>query len=212
MSHERLIAELAADGTPVVPLPAPAIRAARWVLLALVAVAVGIAVRGLRDNWAMVLLDPSFVVTTVLVMTTGISATILTMQLAVPGAVTRPWLRWLPPGLLATWCVVLIVDMVVGVGDTGQPGWGTSCLWKTWGIGVGPGAVLVMMARSAAPLDWRWTSGMAALAALAFGVLGTEMICPLTSHAHILTWHFLPVALTSAAVFCVTPHGARRRA
>ena len=211
MSHERLIAELAADGAPVKPLAAPGVRAARWMVLAVVTVAVGISVRGLRDNWALVLIDPSFVVTTALVLGTGIAATVLTMQLAVPGAVTRPWLRWLPPGLLVAWSVVLILDMALGAGDTGQDGWGTSCLWKTWGIGVGPGAVLVMMARSAAPLDWRWTAGMASLAALAFGVLGTEMICPMTSHAHILTWHFLPVALSSAVAFGVAALWVRRQ-
>jgi hypothetical protein len=212
MSHERLIAELVADASPVTPLPAPRVRAARWILLAVVAVGAAVALRGLRDNWPMAIADPAFVVTTALVLAIGVSAAMLTMGLAVPGAVTRPWLRWIPPGLLLVWMTVLLIDAAIDGAQLTRGGWGSSCLWKTWGIGVGPAAVLLTMARSAAPLDWRWTAGMAAIAALAFGVLGTEMICPVTSHAHIFTWHFLPVALSSAAVFAVVGVWTRWRA
>lgn len=211
MSHERLIAELVADVSPVTPLPSPQVRAARWLLLAVVAVAVAVAVRGVRSNWQMVMADPAFVVTTVLMLATGVSAAMLTMALAVPGAVARPWLKWIPPSLLVAWIAVLLVDATLADVPVGRAGWGTSCMWKTWGIGIGPAAVLLTMARGAAPLDWRWTAGMAAIAALAFGVIGTDMICPLTSHAHILTWHFLPVALSSAAVFGVVALWTRWR-
>jgi len=37
------------------------------------------------------------------------------------------------------------------------------------------------------------------------------MICPMTSHAHILTWHFLPVALSSAVAFGVAALWVRRQ-
>jgi len=98
---------------------------------------------------------------------------------------------------------VLLVDIALSWGSLRPAGWGTSCLWKTWGIGIGPAAVLVWLAARAAPLDWRWTGGLAAFSALAFGVLGTELICPVTTPGHLFSWHFLPVSLTSAAVFLV---------
>ena len=75
------------------------------------------------------------------------------------------------------------------------------CMWKTYGIGVGPALIIILLARRAAPLDWRWTGGMAALSAMAFGVIGTELICPLTRHAHLFTWHYLPVAGMTLAAF-----------
>ncbi|MGE3343485.1 MAG: NrsF family protein [Vicinamibacterales bacterium] len=212
MSHERLIAELVADLTPVTPLPSPRVRAARWLLLSVAVVALAVAIRGVRSNWAMVVADPAFLVTTALMLATGVTASMLTMALAVPGALSRAWVRWIPPTLLVLWLAVLLADAALGGTPVGRAGWGTSCLWKTWGIGLGPAAVLLTMARGAAPLDWRWTAGMAAIASLAFGVIGTDMICPLTSHAHILAWHFLPVACSSAAVFAIVAVWTRWRA
>jgi len=210
MKHESLIVSLVSDAAPITPLPAPSARAARWLIVAIVAVVVGVMVKGLRQNWAMALSDSGFQLSTVLVLATGISAALTALALAVPGALRQTWLRWLPPGLFVAWGGVLAFDLLLVPGTVPAAGWATSCMWKTWGIAVGPAAVLLMMARAAAPLDWRWTGGMAALAALAFGVLGTEMICPLTGHAHILTWHFAPVVLTALATFAAVAVATRR--
>ncbi len=201
MSHELLIATLASEVRPVTPLRPPRVRAARWVLLALAATAVAVSAAGLRSNWSMAVADPGYVVTTVLVLATGIAASVVAMGLAVPGAIERAWVRWVPLGLLLLWGGVITLDLLTDGGPLRSAGGGISCLWKTWGIGVGPAAVLLLMARAAAPLDWRWTGSMAALAALAFGVLGTELICPATGQAHILVWHFLPVLVTTVAAF-----------
>lgn len=201
MSHESLIAKLASEAAPVTPLRPPRVRAARWVLLALAATATGVAAHGLRSNWAMAVADPSYVVTTVLVLATGVAAASVAMGLAVPGVIERTWVRWVPVVLLLSWSGVIVLDLLIDGGPLRPAGGGISCLWKTWGIGVGPAAVLLVMARAAAPLDWRWTGSMAALAALAFGALGTELICPATGPAHLLAWHFLPVLATTAVVF-----------
>lgn len=209
MSHESLIARLASEAAPVTPLSSPRARAARWVAIAVVAVAVGVAVRGLRRNWPMATSDPWFFVSAALILATGMSAALLAMTLAVPGGVQRYWVRWVPPVLLLAWGMVVGADYLLATGPS-RAGAGASCLWKTWGIAVGPAALLLSMARRAAPLDWRWTSSLAALAALAFGVLGTELICPVTGHAHIFTWHFLPVAATTLATFGVVAWWTRR--
>ncbi len=209
MSHESLIARLAAEAAPVEPLPAPQARATRWILLALAAVVVGVAVRGIRRNWQVAAADPWFLVTFALILATGLSAAVLAMALAVPGAVQRRWVRWVPFVLLAAWGTVLGVDALLSAGPS-RAGAGAGCLWKSWGIAVGPAAVLLGMAGRAAPLNWPWTAGMAALAAMAFGALGTEIICPITGHAHILAWHFLPVVVTSLATFGLVALWGRR--
>lgn len=210
MSHESLIARLASEASPVIPLKAPYVRASRWILIAIGVVAVAVMIKGLRHNWAAASCDPWFVVTTMLVLATGVSAAIVAMALSVPGIVQRAWTRWLPVGILLSWGAVLLVDIALTWGSVRPAGWGTSCMWKTWGIGIGPAAVLVWLAARAAPLDWRWTGGLAALSALAFGVLGTELICPVTTPSHLFTWHFLPVALTSAAAFSIAAFWTRR--
>lgn len=204
MSHESLIAQLARDVRPVTPLPSPVVRAARWMVVAVLAVAVGLVFRGLRTNWAVAVGDPAFLVTAVLILATGVVSAMQAMALSVPGLVSSRWIRWMPPVLLVLWGAVLVTQAAVAGVSLSAGHFGVSCLWKTYGIAVGPAVLLVWLARRAAPLDWRATGSLAALAALSFGVLGTELICPITGHGHLFTWHFLPVVAMTVAVFVVT--------
>jgi hypothetical protein len=210
MRHETLIAALARDVAPVAPLPSPTVRAARWIVVAVLAVAIGVVFRGLRTNWALVTGDPAFVVSVGLILATGVVSALVAMALSVPGLISAWWIRWTPIALLVMWGSVLVADVM----SSGTSLWptrsGAACLWKTYGIAAGPAAVLVWLAARAAPLDWRWTGTLAALAALSFGVLGTEFICPITGHNHLFTWHFLPVATMTAAAFIVASLFVRR--
>jgi hypothetical protein len=209
MSHERLIAQLARDVAPVTPLPSPAIRAARWMLLAVCVVAVGVVFRGLRANWMVAAGDPVFIITTGLILATGVTSTVLAMALSVPGVVTTTWVRWTPVLLLAMWGGVLVFEIVSTSTSLAGARFGVSCLWKTYSIAAVPAAALVWLARRAAPLDWRATGSLAALAALSFGVLGTELICPISGHVHLFSWHFVPVLVMAVVVFIATSLGHR---
>jgi len=213
MSHEDLIATLAAHATPVRPLPSPRVRMARWVMCALLAMGVGVAWRGLRSNWAAALSDPTFVVTNLLILVVAILAAWVAFRLAVPGALQTPAAKWVPVAALGAWGAILI-QQVAATGDFTSAVMTermvAACMWKTYGIAVGPALVIIALAMRAAPLDWRWTAGLAALSALAFGVLGTELICPITRAAHLFNWHFLPVALMTLATFVVAGYWTRR--
>ena len=213
MSHERLIATLASEATPVKPLPAPHIRMARWILLAIIAIGVAIAWRGLRSNIASALSDSTFIVTNLLILLVAISSAWLAMTMAVPGALRSALAKWIPIAGLGAWAAILI-QQIATTGDitsalmTEQVVAG--CMFKTYGIAIGPALAIILLAQRAAPLDWRWTAGLASLSALAFGVLGTELICPITSYAHLFNWHFLPVAMMAAVAFIAAAFLTRR--
>ena len=213
MSHERLIVTLASQATPVRPLPAPRVRMARWLLLAVVAVGLGIAWRGLRTNLAAAVSDPTFIVTNVLILLVALSSAWLALTLAVPGALRSPRLRWLPIAGLGAWAAILL-QQVATTGNLASALMTekvvAGCMFKTYGIAIGPALVIILLAQRAAPLDWRWTASLASLSALAFGVLGTELICPITGYAHLFNWHFAPVAVFTAAVFVAAGYFARR--
>ena len=130
-----------------------------------------------------------------------ILSALVALALSVPGMVSAWWVRWTPVTLLGMWGSVLLFEVLSSGTSLIPARAGAGCLWKTYGIAVGPAAVLVWLAGRAAPLDWRWTGSLAALAALSFGVLGTELICPITGHGHLFTWHFLPVATMTVAAF-----------
>lgn len=213
MTHERLIATLASQGTPVQPLPAPRVRTARWILCAGVAVGLGIAWRGVRTNVAAAFSDPTFIITNLLVLIVAVSSAWLALTLAVPGALRSPRMKWVPIAALGAWGALLIQQ----VATTGNIAAALTtehivagCMFKTYGIALGPALVIILLAQRAAPLDWRWTASLAALSALAFGVLGTELICPITGYAHLFNWHFLPVGVLTAAVFLAAGYWARR--
>jgi len=211
MSHETLIAQLARDVTPVTPLPAPQVRVVRWVGVALIAVVAAVAIRGLRSNWSLVMSDPGFLVTIALILATGLVSALVALALSVPGLVSAWWVRWTPVALLGMWGSVLLFEVWSSGTHVIPADAGAGCVWKTYGIAVGPAAVLVWLAGRAAPLDWRWTGSLAALAALSFGVLGTEVICPITNHDHLFTWHFLPVAGMALGAFVCAALVARLR-
>jgi hypothetical protein len=213
MSHEDLIATLASQATPVKPLPAPHVRMARWLLLAALAIGIAIAWRGLRLNWPTAFSDPTFLVTVVLLLVVALTSAWAAFMLAVPGALRSPVAKWLPIAGLGAWGALLIQQMVssgaVVATLMSEPAV-TGCMWKTYGIALGPALVILLLAQRAAPLDWRWTGSLAALSALAFGVLGTELICPITHTAHLFNWHFMPVAVMTLVAFLVGGLSARR--
>ncbi len=213
MSHEHLIASLVSQATPVRPLAAPRVRMARWMVCAVVVVGLGITWRGLRGNWAAAFSDPTFIVTTMLILIVAMLSAWVALTLAVPGALRSPLVKWLPVAGLGAWGAILM-QQVATTGSMAsvlmsEP-FVAACMWKTYGIAVGPAFVIILLAQRAAPLDWRWTASLAALSALAFGVLGTELICPITRYAHVFNWHFLPVALMTLAAFAAGGVVARR--
>ena len=213
MSHERLIATLASQATPVRPLPAPRVRMARWLVCPVVAVGVGIGWRGLRANLTDALSDPTFIITSLLILVVAISSAWLALTLAVPGALGSPRVKWLPIACLGAWGAILIQEVAkAGNITTGlmTESMAAGCMFKTYGIAVGPALVIILLAQRAAPLDWRWTAGLAALSGLCFGVLGTELICPITGYAHLVSSHFLPVALLTVVTFLAAGYWARR--
>jgi hypothetical protein len=183
------------------------------VVCALVVVGLAIAWRGLRTNWASAFADPTFVVTSLLILIVAMMAAWTALTLAVPGALRSTWAKWLPVAGLGAWGAILI-QQVISTGSVATTlmteRMVAGCMWKTYGIAVGPALVLTLLAQRAAPLDWRWTAGLAALSALAFGVLGTELICPLTGAAHLFSWHFLPVAVMTLAIFFAAGYLSRR--
>jgi len=204
MSHEQLIITLASQSGPVTPLPAPRVRMARWVLCALAFVGAGLAWRGVRSNWGAAFVDPTFVITNVLLIGVAVVSAWLALTLAVPGALRSPFARWVPVAGLGAWGAILIQQVAVSgsvVAAVMTEPVVAGCMWKTYGIAAGPAFLIILLAQRAAPLDWRWTGSLAALSALAFGAIGTELMCPITGYAHLFNWHFLPVAVMTLAAF-----------
>jgi hypothetical protein len=197
---EKLIAALAADARPVQPLSPPATRLVRWLLVAVPFVATGSLAFGLRDDLGAAVVDPRFAVTGVLALATALAAGAAALVLAVPGAERTPAGRWLPVALLAGWSVAMLAllanQQFVMAGSLAWP-W-SICIAKVVALAAPPAYALFRMVRRAAPLEPGWAAGLSAVAALAFGALGVQFVCPNWHAGHLLLTHYAPVVVLGA--------------
>jgi hypothetical protein len=204
MSHEELIVRLASTARPVQPLASPLVRLARWIAAASAVVFVAVAWRGLRANWPDAVADPTVIVTLSLLLGVAVLAGWTALLTAVPGALRSPVLKWAPIAAVLAWGAILIQQVAAGgalVTSLSAEPVVVGCMWKVFGIALAPALLITLQARRAAPLDWRWTGGLSALAAFAVGAIGTELMCPITGPAHVFNWHFLPVVVMTALAF-----------
>ena len=121
-THE-LIRRLAANVTPVRPLPRPWARAAVWLALAIPYVGVVAVVFSLRNDLASKMTDARFVTEAVTALATGVVAAVAAFATVVPGYSRR-------------WVVLALVLLVAWLGNLGQ-----GCI-RDW-IQFGPDGVLL---------------------------------------------------------------------
>jgi len=195
MRTEDLITELASRAAPVRPLPSPAVRLGRWSAIGLGCAGAGVLVFGARAGVGSYLTVPEFLQTALIAAGTALLAAAAALVLAVPGAERSSAMRSTTIGLIVLWAVVLIAAVVRAAnGLTGVADWPV-CFVRVIAIGAVPAMALFRMLRAAAPLRLAWTSGLAAVAALAVGALAIQFICPLTDPGHALFGHLGPVVV-----------------
>ncbi|HKA41890.1 MAG TPA: DUF1109 domain-containing protein [Burkholderiales bacterium] len=95
-----LIESLVADATPVRRLRPPLVRAAGWLLFAVVLLALGAVAHGMRPDLALRLQQPAFVTGIAASLATGVLAAIASFVVSVPDR-SRLWLLLPAPALLA---------------------------------------------------------------------------------------------------------------
>lgn len=197
---DQLIERLVADASPVRRLIDPRRRAALWVALALVCVALGVAYVGVRSDIGGALTFVPFLLRIALLAATMWLSVVAALRLAVPGADPRAWTRWWPLVLLGAVIAVTAGELVVVslVGDAGRPMQAWRCVRKLTFVGAVPVVAAMFLIRRAAPLDPVWTALLSLVAAGAAGALTSELACPISLPMHVMLWHLLPIAVYAA--------------
>jgi len=199
--HDRLIRGLAADLTPVRPLPAPAVRALGW-LGAVGAVAIALAVfADLHAMWDRITMAPDMWLAVIGSIATAVLASIAAFELSVPDA-RRDW-AWLPvPGVLLwigasgfgclrSW--VLPDTHVAVMGES------RDCLVFIVALSVPLSALMLVMLRRACPLQPGLTAAMGGLAVAAAAATLLNFFHPFDAAATDLAVHAFAVGLVVAA-------------
>lgn len=117
-------------------------------------------------------------------------ATAATMRLAVPGRAVGTTLRYFAVLSTVVLCVCLGAHGVPA-GATWSAGLsgGWACSASILFFAVAPLAMLAIALRTGAPVQLARTARWAALAALALGLLATDLVCPSEHPAHLLVFH-----------------------
>lgn len=199
--HDRLIQGLAADLTPVRPLPTPAWRALGW-LGAVVAIAIALAVfADLHAMWARITMAPDMWLAVIGSVATAVLASIAAFELSLPDA-RRDW-AWLPlPGVLLwigasgfgclrTW---VLPDTHVAVVNESR-----DCLVFIVALSVPLSALMLVMLRRACPLQPGLTAAMGGLAVAAAAATLLNFFHPFDAAATDLVVHAAAVGIVVAA-------------
>jgi hypothetical protein len=197
---EQLIVALVADGAAVTPLPPVRARVWRWLGASTALTAAGTWLIGVRPDLASAGRDAAFVGDAALTTATAGLAAAGAFALSIPAGERFRDQRFWPIAAAA----VLVTEMAWRFGTHGgtwqalaaEP-WHLACALRMFALAALPAGAAFVMIRRAAPLEPRWAAGLASLAALALGAVGTQLACPLGSTAHMLVSHAVPLAALS---------------
>jgi hypothetical protein len=192
-----LIEKLSRDLKPVPPLPRAALRAG---LFALAALALGFTVllftHAPRPDLAVTLYQPVYIVQGFAMFMAGLLAGFAAFRLSVPDTKVRTPVKAALAAASGAW-LVLIVSELLQAGFAMPPP-AESCLIGLTLAMAAPLVLGIVMVIRSAPV-WRGWAGYALVLSVgSFAALAMRFICPNDSPAHLLVWHFLPVAIFAA--------------
>jgi hypothetical protein len=212
MHTGELIQILVEDCMPVRPLPRPWIRAAEWLVVALLYVALVVFVVSPRADLAAKISDWRFVVEQVLALSTGMAAAAAAFVMIIPGY-GRKFLA-LPFLSLSIWFATLGQAYIQdNIGDWARldpdglslhPDW--YCVPAIMLAGSVPAIAMTMMLHRGVPLTLHLTAVHGGLAAAAIGAFGVRFFCTQDGSLMVLVWQFGTVCVLSALAGCAGHH------
>lgn len=186
-----LIASLAANMKPVRRLRSPVTRAACWLLLAAVILALLAASQGLRPDLAQRLRDPTFTVGMAGAILTGVLAAIAAFMVSLPDR-SRLWLL-LPTPAVAIWLSTIgyqCLTQWISIGPEGVSlGETARCLATVVLTGLPLSLAMLVMLRYAAPLRPTAVTFVGSLAVAAITAAALSLFHDADPTAMLLMWN-----------------------
>ncbi len=198
MKTDDLIATLGETVTPVRPLSSPGRRLSGWLAVSLAAIAVVVAMMGLRADLAVKLADWTFAVQLAASMATAVAAALAALSASVPGE--KRWKLWLPAIPMTVWLISLghqcwqeWLRLDPGVGMEFRPDF--VCIPGIAMVGAVPAMTMMALLRRGAPAFPRLTLALGTLAAGALADFGLRLFHNADAGLMVLVWQVGSVLL-----------------
>ncbi len=199
MKTDDFIEQLSNDVKPVKRLASPVKRFLTWFLASFFSISIGISLMGIRSDFNQVLMNPRFVLETLVILAIAILAAAGAFMMSVPGVERKPIMRWLIIIPSIAWPLSLAYRLYIIYSQTNSFAfiidYGFDCLRDIFILGIIPGSFLFFMLKAAAPLRLSWTGALATLSAAAIAAVGIQFTCNVDTPVHIFLWHVLPVVM-----------------
>lgn len=193
MQTEQLIAQLAAE-----PAAAPAVSPLRlgrhWLLGLLVYGIIVTLFSSTRPDLWLAMQHPLFLMEILLLLALVITSVVAAALLSFPDLYQRRGFVYVPLGLLACFAVVMLLALMADPRAAQGPGHGLGCLTCISLYAIIPGLLLLRAMARLASTHGAWAGVMAFLAAFAAGGLLLRLHEPTDAIAHVLVWHYAPMA------------------
>ena len=197
MKTDELIETLARDARPVRRLPRPGRRLMIWVCQASALVAAGSVFFGIRPDFPTEVGSFLFLLQFAAAFLLCVFSAKSAIDLSVPGVGRTSSTFVLPFAALLLWLFCILFPLTsgpaLGHSMAEELASGHSCAWRTFQLGIIPGAIAFWQLMRAAPLKRKWTGFFAALSVFSFAAIGVQCGCANDDPYHVLFWHFTPI-------------------
>ncbi len=201
MTHE-LIQQIARGVAPVRILPSPSRRLLSWFGAAMLCVATGVVLIGLRPDVLRGTTTPQFALNCVAILLIAVLSAFAAFMMSVPDTAKSVLVRIAPLSAVFVWSVLLAIQgrLVFAPGPHHySAGHGLGCIRDILVLGAIPGALLFFLVRRAAPVALGWSGLLVMLTLASIGALGLQFTCTNDDPLHLFAWHFLPVLLIAVS-------------
>ncbi len=208
MQTIELIQLLTRDTRTIKPLFSPKVRSLLWAILSIATLLFWILVLGFRPDLLGKLSEFRFVFEAVLLLSGGILAGTISLNLCIPGIELKSRLKYCPLLPFLGWFTLLIGILIQGLAQghalSNTIGWGVSCTRDIFLIGLGPALFLLFLIRRAVPTDPSLTSVLLFISMACLGAVATQFICKNDYAIHLIAWHFFPLAILALLGFILS--------
>ncbi len=209
MMTPELIRQIARGVTPVRILPNPPRRLLSWFGAAMLWVATGVVLIGLRPDVLRGTTTLHFALNCVAILLIAVLSAFAAFMMSVPDTAKSVLVRIAPLSAVFIWLVLLATQgrLLFAPGPHHySAGHGLSCIRDILVLGAIPGAFLFFLVRRAAPVALGWSGLLVMLTLASIGALGLQFTCTNDDPLHLFAWHFLPVLLIAVSGIVLGRH------